>query len=160
MGKFTMRIKKIGTKDSEAWDEEMEFAGITDAELAREKAQEIVDRFKATLRKGEVERVLVDVTFVEELRYSRRHHTWVKVSLVTEAGMYDRMKCEVCGITAKRYGIGAGHPIRDPKYSADIYARCDTALKHIKREELAKKRNERLKAKRAEYKRRTFRARR
>ena len=160
MGKFTMKIKKIGQKDSEAWEEEEEFADITDAEVAREKAQAIVDRFNATLRKGEVERVLVDVTFAEETRYSRGQHDWDKVSLVTEAGGFDKMKCKVCGITAKRYGVGGGHPVRDKKYQKDVYARCDTALRYIQREELARKRNDRLKAKKAEYKRRTFRARR
>lgn len=50
----------------------------------------------------------------------KQTHNWDKVSLVTERGGFDKMKCTICGATGKRFGLGQ-NGIRvdskfDPKY--------------------------------------------
>ncbi len=60
-------------------------------------------------------------------------HDWEKTNLVTimAGGPHDTAKCRVCGITAKRYGIGERYTL-DPKYAkAAVYTRCDTAAAHL-----------------------------
>lgn len=148
---------KIKTRDIDCdkgrW-EEYEWDDVHDEESAREKAQQLVDSFNRTLREGEVERVLEEVELIEGQRYAVHEHQWDKTSLVTEAGGYDRMKCEKCGITGKRYGVGQDGITRDDKYKKEVYARCDTATRYLRRHEIAKNKRERAHAKKIQFDRR------
>jgi hypothetical protein len=47
---------------------------------------------------------------------SKQVHEWKKVSLVTEKGGFDKMKCCICGATGKRYGLGQNIVTVDSKY--------------------------------------------
>jgi len=94
-------------------------------------AEETLDRFNDTRRSGDKFRVLHEVEILDVDSVER--HTWKKLSLVTEVnrhGHHDRMQCENCSITGKRYGIGGGVTV-DSRYKSKVYQRCDTALKHM-----------------------------
>ena len=52
------------------------------------------------------------------------------------------MKCENCGVTGKRYGLGEGGIVRDPAFKAKAYAFCETTL--AKREKDAKRKAARV----------------
>lgn len=85
-------------------------------------AKETLRRFNATLRPGEKERELLDVVIIDA---QEQEHNWHKTNLVTimdRNGSYDAYRCQRCGITAKRFGLG--EIIRDQKYKAEKYRRC------------------------------------
>ncbi len=96
-------------------------------------AEETVERFNATLRPGEKERILLDVEVLDE--HSIKNHSWEKQNLVTVAKLepyYDVLRCKRCGITAKRFGLDGF--VLDPEFrEAKVYRRCDTALAHLKK---------------------------
>lgn len=142
--------------EDEQVDETYEWDDVRDEESAQDKAQRLFDRFNATLRPHETARVLVKVELLDGSRYARKEHQWDKVSLVTEAGpegLHDRMRCKVCGITGKRIELGSP-PRRDPQYSKEVFARCDTAIAEVKKKEIRAKRIARAKDERLERKRR------
>jgi len=115
---FTLWSKNKGDPDSKAWSEDYN-KPVDDPEAW---CRETLDRFNATLRKGEQPREFVRVEIKandEPLR-----HVWHKTNLVTiikRHDNYDTYQCEVCGITAKRHGIG-GDTIPDRK--KDFYKPC------------------------------------
>ena len=37
---------------------------------------------------------------------ARTKHEWEKLSLFTEPGGYDRMRCRLCHVEGRRYGVG------------------------------------------------------
>jgi hypothetical protein len=112
---YVMKVNyAAATDDSSAWDEPMSEV-VEDNVTAEEHAQSIVDFFNRTLRPGERPRKLVSVTETE-LKTKIMPHQWEKVSLVTEKGGYDRMKCSNCGATGKRYGLGLSGVAIDNKY--------------------------------------------
>jgi hypothetical protein len=88
-------------------------------------AYNLVTRFNAGARPGETLRY---VTKIEESEYTgpvKREHTWEKTNLITIVRgkqMYDTARCTVCGITAKRFGVG-GYT-RDPKFKDDKFEIC------------------------------------
>lgn len=126
MGKFTMRVKKVGQKDSQAWDELTEREEVRSLAGAKKVASSIVKSFNIDVPKKE-RRVLVSVLFDESTKDST--HSWEKQNLVTisdDLGFYDELKCTVCGITAKRFGV-QWPPTRDKRYSDSVFANCDTA---------------------------------
>jgi hypothetical protein len=88
-------------------------------------AQELVTRFNKGLKLGESPRHVTKIEVSEFKGEVKREHQWTKTNLVTiERAMqfYDTARCDVCGITAKRYGVG--DTVRDPKWSAKKYAFC------------------------------------
>jgi len=96
-------------------------------------ASEIVEYFNHTLRPGESPRKLLRVEVLDQA--SQKEHSWVKqnaMTVVKGGMMYDVLKCSVCGISAKRYGIGE-KIIVDTKYRAKVYGCCDTALAYLRR---------------------------
>ena len=136
--KFRMLVRDGLARDGsiDEWWEEHD-KPVTDPE---KWAKAIVARFNCTLRPGEKRRELVEVEILDVVSF--KEHTWKKQNLTTVldayGGSHDVMKCKVCGITGKRYGLGPGIAL-DPKYArSKVYQRCDTAKRHLER--LEKKR--------------------
>lgn len=94
----------------------------------------LITWFNSTLRPGEAEREFVKVIVHGDVPPPK--HSWTKTALMTQQGvngrMFDPMKCKRCGITAKRYGIGAPSTI-DRKFRAKVYNRCDTTMMHLEK---------------------------
>lgn len=95
--------------------------------------QGILENFNNTLRTGEKPRTLLSADLIEE---GARKHVWVKTNLVTISGrksLYDELKCEGCGVTARGYGV----PWRielDPKFRrARVYQRCDHTVTRLEK---------------------------
>jgi hypothetical protein len=122
--KFIMYCRNTDQPDQEPWKEPEDrplkpFPET--AEGAEAWAKQCLANFNATLRPGERHRTLVRVEVVAE---GTSLHQWRKVSLVTEKGGYDRMECEVCRITGKRYGLGQSGVKVDAKFRAKKYQNC------------------------------------
>lgn len=96
-------------------------------------AQDLINRFNATLCQGESPRTLISVSILSD-ENQKQAHQWEKQNLITisntSGASYDKMKCTVCGVTGKKYGLDP-YVIRDTKYKAQIYDNCDTALLQI-----------------------------
>jgi hypothetical protein len=101
----------------EGWEEEHDLPdGWPSVEVQR-----LIDRFNATLRAHEIPRRLVRIVSQEPSKPKPREHKWEKTSLVTERGGYDRMRCERCGATGKRYGLGQFGVKIDPRQPAHCF---------------------------------------
>ncbi len=89
-------------------------------------AADLVSRFNAALRPGERPRELVAVRVLEDAPPAP-DHIWRKENLTTiidQVGpSYDVYRCERCGITGKRFGVGEGIR-RDLRYGAKKYEKC------------------------------------
>lgn len=122
-------IKHDGKDDASAWSEDYSYSYIETLGEAEQQARRFVDDFNASLRPGEKRRVFVRVEEIaEEVNLDERHE-WRKTNLMTLAsphGRHDTMKCEVCGITGKRYGISESVTL-DSQYRAKAFTHCDTA---------------------------------
>lgn len=78
--------------------------------------------FNNTLRPHEKKRDFKRI-IIQDTTHHYEHY-FTKTSLVTESGGFDKMKCNHCGITGKRYGIGGGTTI-DPKWKKNKkYINC------------------------------------
>lgn len=89
-----------------------------------------VARFNDTLRPGESARDIVAVIVTDGVREQdvAVAHVWRKTNLVTiiaGSRMYDTARCEVCGITGKRFGLS--DITRDPAFKAAGYTTCNGA---------------------------------
>ena len=94
----------------------------------------IINHFNNTLRPGETPRRVKRIrTKTKNSEQIHIEHFWDKVSLVTERGGYDKMKCTTCGVTGKRYGLGQFGVRIDAKYSAKKYQNCDWFLNKDKK---------------------------
>ncbi len=108
---FMLWVKHKGDPDSKAWSEDYNKV-VDDPE---KWCKETLEHFNSTLRKGALPREFVRVEIKpndEPLR-----HVWYKTNLVTIIkghDNYDTYRCGLCGITAKRHGIG-GSIIPDKK---------------------------------------------
>jgi hypothetical protein len=96
-------------------------------------ARELLARFNGSLRPGERKRFM-DSVKVEDMGKvdPRISHDWTKTNLVTIMRgnqSYDTARCRVCGITAKRFGVG-GYT-RDREYRAKMYETCNGAQKAL-----------------------------
>lgn len=89
-------------------------------------ARGLIDYFNETItRSDEKRRKFVSVSVTDDGAQAVLQHDWHKTSLVTEChgGRYfDRMRCERCGITAKRHGVTFIK--RDSKFRAKKYEVC------------------------------------
>lgn len=83
---------------------------------------------------GEESRELMDVIIIDESA-KPKELDWHKTNLVTvigRSGIYDEMKCSVCGITGKRHGLG--DVTRDNKYKAKVYGDCPGTFRKIEKQ--------------------------
>lgn len=124
--KFRIQISVKGEKPY--WEEYDK--PISDADLWAKKT---IKSFNDTLRLNEKPRTLhaIEVLDVE----SQKEHAWTRTNITTisdQYGLYDKVKCENCGITGKRYGLGEVNVQLDAKYrNAKVFRRCDTAAAHV-----------------------------
>jgi hypothetical protein len=115
--KIRFTATHAGSPDKDAWEETHE----TDAPGPPEEIiGAVIRRFNETLRPGEKARRLVRIISNEATAPKPfvLHHKWGKQNLVTISdrhGMYDKMKCSVCGAMGKRFGLGSVTP--DKKFS-------------------------------------------
>jgi hypothetical protein len=112
------RFKLIVENDRDRWEEEYD-EQVPDP---RTWAIDTIKRFNGSLHPRELPRRLIDVIVIGESRV----HKWGKSNLVTVMGRgvcYDTYRCEICGITGKRFGLD-GDIKRDPKYKAKKYDNC------------------------------------
>lgn len=103
---YIMRVKEVGDDDSKAWDEKTSKI-VNDNINIVDHAKDAVFFFNSYRKPGEKERMLVSVSPIEATEEANLPHDWGKVSLMTEKGGYDKMRCKRCGVTGKRYGLGA-----------------------------------------------------
>lgn len=132
MKKIRMKIKQVNT--GAIWDEDFNVDESLDAE---EYARNLIRHFNKTLREGESPRELLGVAV---LGRGTQEHRWTKTNAVTimgRTGSHDTYKCEICGITGKRFGLGRDVS-RDNQFKSDIYSNCTTSLKQL--EKLKKRR--------------------
>lgn len=125
---FTIFVKNKG--EDRIWEERYQKPTRDPLQWSIELVQYFNDtRQRPDAPEREVVRVEVhgDVDPVE--------HAWGKTSLVTQyraGSAFDIMKCDRCGIFGKRYRLNE-FVKRDNKFSAQVYARCDTAMAHFKK---------------------------
>lgn len=122
--KFNMHVAHID-KEDKPWVEDYNRTDISTEEDARKYAEIIIQNFNDTLRPGERERKLLDVTF--ESNEAVAQHDWTKMNAITvsDPRMYDIMECKICFITAKRYGLT--NIIIDRQWRAKKYRTCNPA---------------------------------
>lgn len=99
-------IKQEGT--DQIWNEEFSDL-VVDNMTALRHCQFLIEHFNNTLRPGEYPRIVISVRPVKNTAHLEntvhQKHLWKKMSLVTEKGLYDKYRCELCGATGKRYGL-------------------------------------------------------
>lgn len=119
--KFKIEVKTIGRsarvigRDS-IWWETFDEPRVKTIAAAKAFGQNVINGFNHFLRPGEQKRHFTGN--VEMLGPSEKH-TWRKTNLVTiikGSQAYDTMRCEVCGATGKRHGLGASGVTLDREY--------------------------------------------
>lgn len=93
----------------------------------------IIEYFNSSLRPHEKPRKFLGVEVIDD--HSIKEHKWVKISAATqlERGRnFDRMECERCGVTGKRFGLQGSTTI-DSKFRRVAFKRCDTSLEFIQK---------------------------
>ncbi|GKS14760.1 hypothetical protein YDYSY3_57600 [Paenibacillus chitinolyticus] len=117
MPKIEIEVCQVGSTST--WKEKYDFhEGDPQA-----WAQAMLDRFNSTLRPGENPRELVSVEVLPE---ESQEHIWRKenvYTIVRGSQVYDKMRCERCGVTGKRHGLVSGVK-RDSEYRAKKYEKC------------------------------------
>lgn len=111
------------------------FAKIKSVEWTGDPEQwcrDIVAWFNRTLRPGELPRRLAYCEVVSEDGEVLHGHKWVKVSLATQSSTggrsWDNMRCSICGVTGKRFSLGASGVKIDSKYRLKKYRTCNWYL--------------------------------
>ncbi len=107
-----MKISYIVANDAspEGWQEDYQDDGKFGSGTPEEIIGRVLDFFNSTLRPGEKPRRIVRIVSSEgEAAKHIIPHSWEKQNLVTindKHGTYDKMKCRICGIAGKRFGLG------------------------------------------------------
>lgn len=126
--KFRMLVEHADGQ-GEPWWEDYDKSNIPDPEAW---CRRTVDTFNKTLRPKERARRLLTVEVLDA--NTDPEHRWEKQNAITQqdrlGSLYDTMKCAACGITGRLYGLRRG-VVRDQRYRAKVYERCDTAQRHL-----------------------------
>jgi hypothetical protein len=88
----------------------------------------LVQRFNETLRPHEKVRTVDKVEMTEDSAPVVLRHDWHKTNAITISdrhGTYDRMRCDRCGITGKRFGLHT--VLRDRAFRAKAFETCTGA---------------------------------
>lgn len=104
------------------WDEDYDVPMLKTADDVRDYCETILSRFNSGRRPGELPRHMVSL----EIGGDSDVHDWRKVNAATVmkgTSNYDVMRCAVCGVTGKRYGLGSTVR-RDHGYRAKRYENC------------------------------------
>lgn len=99
-----------------------------------EAAQGLIDHFNSTLRRYEKARVLVSARELDD--QTMTEHVWIKATAMTQRGRhgkaFDKMHCQRCGLTGKRYGLSADISIDAPFNRTPGYKNCARASELLK----------------------------
>lgn len=142
--KFEVIVRHKG--GIETWAEPYDRPNLQTFDDACRWARKMIEQFNFTLRPNERERELVEVKESQQKKGMMSSHAWQKTSLTTQivhGQMFDAMRCSVCGITGKRYGLSTVM-MRDAQYRSNGFASCGRSI------ELLKKRQEKDRMRRAE----------
>jgi len=142
--KFELIVRHKG--GTETWSEPYDRPNLQTLDDACRWARETIDLFNFSLRPSERERELVELKEIQQAKGASSTHTWQKTSLVTQifhGQLFDAMRCSVCGITGRRYGI-SGAVMRNAQYRSGGFAFCGRSI------ELLKKRKEKERARHSE----------
>lgn len=121
MPKIQIEVKKEGSDST--WTEDY----TIDHKDPTEWATDTIYQFNRTRKPGEKPRELVAVTILNPDGTPKRDHDWEKSNLFTVIRgnqNYDTVKCTICGITGKRFGMSSTIKI-DSKYRAKKYESCN-----------------------------------
>ena len=120
--KFNIIVSHID--NTATWKEDYNRLEVRDLNDAAKWGANLIDNFNATLRPGEKARKFHGVEPAEDSE-ANAPHEWHKTNLVTisdRTGLYDRMTCLRCNITAKRFGVDS--LVVDKKFRAKKYLTC------------------------------------
>lgn len=135
--KFKINVANDRTEGELAggWWEPYDIPEVTDLSQAKAWAIKTIQAFNDTLRPHERPRRLLGVEEIIDDQPVSRLHEWRKqnsMTIVDRAGMHDVYRCDVCGITGKRFGLNE-HVTRDRAFKAAAYEFCNTAQAQLKR---------------------------
>jgi hypothetical protein len=105
------------------WTEDYDDPDVKSLSDAEIKGRALIEFYNETCRPGERRRKFLAAKIIAEKSDA---HKWQKANAVTllERGLsYDLMRCENCGVTARRYGLGHSPPVIEKKY-AKKYQKC------------------------------------
>jgi hypothetical protein len=128
--KFDLYARHRGSTD-EPWVEHYDEELVTDLASAEKMGRAFIEFFNSTFHPGERPREFVRVELPKQEKLA---HQWSKQNLFTQTWRgrpFDIVRCEVCGITGKRWGLS--EPVLDRKYRALFYRYCDTAKAHLEK---------------------------
>lgn len=120
--KFRIQVQPADEALDAHWEEYDE--NIDDAQ---KWAEDIIVFFNNTAQPGAVERILLAVEVLDP--DSIKDHDWSKQNLMTltsPQGFYDQVKCDRCGVVARRYQMTRF--VRQNPYRAKKFERCDDAI--------------------------------
>lgn len=130
MMKIKIHVKQVNT--GAVWAEEYD---IKNNESPEKYARNLLEKFNNTLRPNESPRELVGVEVLEEDSDVVIKHDWEKQNAVTIMRgnrLYDAYKCNICGVTGKRYGLSAVVE-RDSGFKGKVYETCSTAMAQMRK---------------------------
>lgn len=94
-------------------------------------AASLIDHYNATLRQHELPRTLDRVEIEDDTiaAVAPEWHDWHKTNAITVVGprgVHDTLRCDRCGITAKRYGLS--NVVLDGDFKAKAFRTCAGSL--------------------------------
>lgn len=123
MAEFEVKVKDARAE----WTEKYNKPEVVDQATAESFGRNVVQYYNDTLRPGERPRTFLSAALTNNGDVHESHE-WEKTNAFTiaERGRtFDTARCVKCGVTAKRFGVGA--PRLDSQFRAQAFRYCDTA---------------------------------